>query len=430
MCHAVGQPLKAVEVLEALVRQHPADVTPTAVNILADLYLQQGRCEDALALINATGMAYPGAPLAAQGGPGSVLLGANQHGRGMTNGSGASSQGQNQTLPGLLGANQQHTWAVGSSTRADRFPKGPEEEEPGEGGGAPERGAALGGEPLQLPLDLLVKAGICLLRLGNQERAQVLHGTTRPPLWYCMEPRAHEPSEPKAVCLDAPEEIMLHNSSRTGTLPGAARETLPPPAMETLPRAITEAMPGVATETLPRAAAWRCNWWGSRGLGAPALVQMCFRGLLSVDPRHCQDLLRLVGEAYLAHASPEQAIPYLRRMLEPFGMASPEALDPGQRAEPADAAKETAADSESPPGAPVPPVAMQHSAPQQPLGAPPVLPLAEMQGARGGTSAEPGLRENQEALQGCCQLAKAYELAGQPHMALSLLQDGGCQGQL
>jgi len=153
MCAAVGQPLKAVAVLEALVQQHPADVTPTAVNILADIYLEQGRAADALALIDATGMAYPGAPLAApsQAGPRAQLL----------------------------GANQQQTWALGTSAGPDSEGRGGPAWAPGGGragcSGAPEQGGASGVEPLQLPLDLRVKAGICLLRLGNHQRAQVIH---------------------------------------------------------------------------------------------------------------------------------------------------------------------------------------------------------------------------------------------------------------
>jgi len=37
-----------------------------------------------------------------------------------------------------------------------------------------------------------------------------------------------------------------------------------------------------------------------------------------------------------------------------------------------------------------------------------------------------GLQESQDALQGCCQLAKAYEAVGQAHWALGVLREGGC----
>lgn len=93
----------------------------------------------------------------------------------------------------------------------------------------------------------------------------------------------------------------------------------------------------------------------------------------------------------LTHVSPQQAVPYLRRMLEPPCMGPLEALRPGQRAGAADVAKQGAAGPECAPVAPEPPD-MQHPAPGQPLGAPPAPPLAEMQEAGGGISAEPGLR--------------------------------------
>ena len=51
--HRMGAPEKATEVLEAQVREHPDDTDLTHINILAELFMDAGRFEQAAKLIRA-----------------------------------------------------------------------------------------------------------------------------------------------------------------------------------------------------------------------------------------------------------------------------------------------------------------------------------------------------------------------------------------